>query len=88
MSQSEVPFRLLERLPEELLQDIVERLDHHDLGALQLTSRWGYDVATPLLWREVVLTDCRTTHGSEYTVDDHDDTPLIKVLITLVRYVC
>ncbi|KAK4555359.1 hypothetical protein LTR86_007656 [Recurvomyces mirabilis] len=76
-------FRLLHQLPEELRQDVIERLQQADLLNLQVTSKWGYDVASPLLWREVLLTDCRTEH--EDAVDDHDDTPMIKVLLTLIR---
>jgi hypothetical protein len=79
----EAGFRLLEQLPEELLQDVLERLDRTALSALQHVSRWGYDAATPLRWREVRLIDCRTHY--EDGIDDHDDTPLIKVLITLIR---
>ncbi|KAK4543471.1 hypothetical protein LTR36_005614 [Oleoguttula mirabilis] len=72
---------LLYRLPEELLQDILERLDSGSLSRLNLVSRWCYEVATPLLWREVELVDCRTQH--EESVDEHDDTPLIKKLLVL-----
>ena len=53
-------FQLLQRLPEELLQDIFERLD--TCAALSLVSKRYYRLATPLVWREVNLRDCRTAH--------------------------
>jgi len=83
------PFRLLHRLPEELLQDVMERLDHAALSSLNLTSRWCYGVATRWLWREVELTDCRTrrhgegTEEGEMVSDEHDDMPLVKKLLVL-----
>ncbi|TKA67579.1 hypothetical protein B0A55_10181 [Friedmanniomyces simplex] len=76
-------FQLLPRLPEELLQEVLERLKQSDLKSLQLVSRWAYHVAVPLRWREVELVDCRTRY--EDGVDEHDDTPLIKVLLVLAR---
>ncbi|KAK3697145.1 hypothetical protein LTR37_017641 [Vermiconidia calcicola] len=76
-------FQLLQRLPEELLQDILERLSKHDLSLLNPASRWCYRVATPLIWREVQLVDCRTLHEDE--TDDHDDTPFLKKLLVLIR---
>ena len=72
---------LLHRLPEELLQDVLERLNPDSLRALNSTSRWCYEAATPLLWREVELVDCRTLHSEG--VDEHDDIPLIKKLLIL-----
>ncbi|KAK3070351.1 hypothetical protein LTR53_010615 [Teratosphaeriaceae sp. CCFEE 6253] len=80
---SAATFQLLHRLPEELLLDILERLERPDQECLQLTSRWGYRVATPLRWREVELVDCRTHYDD--SVDEHDDTPLIKILLLLAR---
>lgn len=74
-------FQFLQQLPEELLQDILDRLESNSLGCLNITSRWCYEVATPLLWREVNLVDCRTQH--EEGVDEHDDTPLIRKLLIL-----
>ena len=77
------PFQLLHQLPEELLQDILEHLDHFSLTQLGLTSRWCYEVATPSTWKEVTLKDCATQH--EDGLDQHDDTPLIKTLSVLAR---
>ena len=77
-------FQLLQQLPEELLHEILERLSHHDLVCLNLASRWCYEIATPLIWREVELVDCRTYHD-EGGVDEHDDTPLLKKLLILAK---
>ncbi len=76
---------MLYRLPEELVQEVLERLGQSDLRSLQLVSRWAYGIAAPVRWREVELVDCRTEYEDGF--DDHDDTPLIKVLLTLARYV-
>ncbi len=67
------------------MQEVLERLGQSDLRSLQLVSRWAYAIAAPLRWREVELVDCRTQYEDGF--DDHDDTPLIKVLLTLARYV-
>ncbi|KAK1809591.1 hypothetical protein LTR12_016041 [Friedmanniomyces endolithicus] len=74
---------MLYRLPEELVQEVLERLGQSDLRSLQLVSRWAYGIAAPVRWREVELVDCRTEYEDGF--DDHDDTPLIKVLLTLAR---
>ena len=82
------PLQLLQRLPEELLQDVIERLNKQDLYSFNLLSRWCHQVATPIIWREVELVDCRTRHENhEDAVDEHDDTPLIKKLLILAKYV-
>lgn len=80
-----MPFTLdlLQRLPEELLQQILEHLDRDALQLINVCSRWCYEKATPLIWRDVSLVDCRTKH--EETSDEHDDTPLIKKLLVLAR---
>ena len=75
------PFQLLHQLPEELLQDIIDRLDKRALDNLNLVSKRGYEVATPQLWREVNLVDCRTQRDEGW--DEHDDGPLIKKLVLL-----
>ena len=75
----------LQQLPEELLHDILERIDKRWLVELNLVSRWCYKVATPLIWREVQLVDCCTQH--EDGVDDHDDFPLLEKLVVLARWV-
>lgn len=74
-------FRLLHQLPEELLQDILPRLDAAALKSLSLASKGCYRLALPLLWRQVVLTDCETVYDD--STDEHDDTPLIRKLIIL-----
>ncbi|EMC98395.1 hypothetical protein BAUCODRAFT_423226 [Baudoinia panamericana UAMH 10762] len=76
-------IQLLSQLPEELLQDILERLDTSSLGPLSLVSRWCYGKGSALLWRDVLLEDRRTKHGDE--IDDHDDTPTIMKLAILLR---
>ncbi|KAM3422186.1 hypothetical protein BST61_g2555 [Cercospora zeina] len=80
----------LHQLPEELLQDILERLDRPALKHLSLTSSWCYKISVPHLWREVDLVDCKSSTCSAYldtldqpSHDDHDDTPLIKKLFLL-----
>lgn len=77
-------FQLLHQLPEELLQEVLERLDKHNLTSLNLASQWGRRVATPLVWREVILTDCRTIH-EDGLEDHHDDTPLLRKLLILAK---
>lgn len=81
------PFLLLQNLPSELLQHIVELLDKPDLCRLNLASRWAYEVATPLVWNDLELTDCNNdTHSHEdEVVDEHDDTPMLRKLLVLVR---
>ena len=74
---------LLQQLPEELLYDVLERIDKPDLSDLNLVSRWCYKVATPLIWREIELVDCSTEH--EDGVDEHDDTPILEKLIVLAK---
>lgn len=76
---------LLSELPEELLQEILERIEKPHLSSLSLASKWGYLVATPLIWREVELMDCQTSH--EDCSDEHDDTPIIRKLLILATYV-
>lgn len=49
-------------LPEELLQHILSYLTKPDLQQLSLASRWCRELATPLVWREVELVDCRTLY--------------------------
>jgi hypothetical protein len=80
-------FSLLQSLPTELFQDILELLDKSDLCRLNLTSRWSYELATPLIWRELELTDRTSeTHSREDdAVDEHDDTPMLKKLLVIVQ---
>lgn len=87
-------FRLLHSLPPELLQEILSYLPNPSLGTLNQTSKWSYNLTTPLIWREVLLTDRSTTHpgfaGSPRSPpvdaeqeDCHDDTPLLRKLVIL-----
>lgn len=76
------PFQLLQQLPQELLSDILAHLTDPDLSALNLASKWTSQHATPLLWREVTLTD-RTTARPNGETDHHDDTPLLRKLLLL-----
>jgi hypothetical protein len=48
-------------LPEELLHSIISFLPHEGLLNFNLLNRQCYNLATPLLWREVELVDCRST---------------------------
>jgi len=52
----------LDALPEELLQVILDHLAKPDLQQLSLVSHWCRETATPLIWREVELVDCRTLY--------------------------
>ena len=82
------PFQLLHQLPRELLLDVLSFLEKPELSCLSQTSRWLYGLATPSVWRNVELVDCRTAHpGEAHELDEHDDTPLIKKLLILWRYV-
>ena len=74
----------LQQLPEELLHDILDRLEKRSLSTLNLVSRWCYEAASPLIWRDVQLVDCRTEHEDGF--DDHDDTPLLRKLLILAKY--
>lgn len=71
-------------LPEELLQDVIELLEKCDLYSLNLISRWGYRLATPKIWNDVELVDCRTYHDHEDEFDEHDDTKIIQKLLLFV----
>lgn len=73
------PCRLFDRLPEELLQAVLALLDRKSLKCLNLASRRAYEKASPHIWREVELADCRLPHSENH----HDDTPLIKKLLIL-----
>jgi len=84
MTAQKDDFQLLLRLPEELRQDIVERLAHGDLACLNLCSKACYRLATPLLWQDVTLKDRHTIHPNGFD-DHHDDTPLIRKLIVIVN---
>ncbi|KAI5364732.1 Putative F-box domain-containing protein [Septoria linicola] len=81
-------LKLLQQLPSELLQDILELLERPALVNLTSSSKWCYDVAIGHIWREVELVDCKTEHFNENAedrsfFDDHDDTPLIRKLFLL-----
>lgn len=77
----------LAQLPEELLQETLNYLDNGTLASLARSSKWAYETAIPLLWKDVELVDCRTTHPDmPYHSDEHDDTPIIRKLIVLARY--
>nr|POE90158.1 hypothetical protein CFP56_20625 [Quercus suber] len=70
-------FRLLHQLPEELLQEILCRLESPALSNLALASHWTYVKAAAWIWREVNLVDCRTSHivwdGYDKDVPVEDD---------------
>jgi hypothetical protein len=88
--QEVMAFTLLQELPEELLDEVLVRVDRRAQYNLSLTSRWSYTHVAPFLWRDITLTDRHSCHEFEDgtgILDDHDDTPLIKILITLARYV-
>ena len=90
--------RLLQ-LPEELRLDIWYRLDKSDLSSVNLASRACYQAATPRIWRDVELVDCRrltvspssliSPDESDFHVDnnddEHDDTRIIGKLLTILK---
>jgi hypothetical protein len=74
----------LDRFPEEILQETLRYLDNHSLANFSQTCHWSYDKATPLLWEDVELVDCRKTDESTPDMsDEHDDTPIIRKLLVL-----
>lgn len=87
----------LERLPEELLQQIADLLDRQSQRNLALVNWRAWDIATNSIWREVTLVDQRTSRlvperlqeqWSPDTLlgrDEHDDTPIIGKLLVLAR---
>lgn len=78
----------LAQLPQELLQATLNFLDRPALLGLALSCRWGYHVAMPYLWSHVELVDCRENHPDmPYSSDEHDDSPIIKILMVLATYV-
>lgn len=83
---------ILHRLPEELLHDILVLLNRGSLCEFGLACHWTYAKSMPLVWRDLELGDCATKrHTGSLTVpssksfDDHDDTPTIHKLITIVK---
>jgi hypothetical protein len=104
-SSQDSPFLAL---AEELVLSITSHISRGDLCALALVSKKCHRFATPLIWKNVELTDCRAntdattghrfvtygpataTHrgrnipaGTQLSSDEHDDTPLIKILLVL-----
>ncbi|KAG9556383.1 hypothetical protein KCU71_g10327, partial [Aureobasidium melanogenum] len=80
---TEVP-NLLGKLPEEILQETLRYLDDSSLANFARLCHWSYDKATPLLWQDVELVDCRTTDPQTPDMsDEHDDTPIICKLLVL-----
>jgi hypothetical protein len=63
MPVKQKPFLLLE-LPEELLQVVLDYLPRSALKQLNFASKACRDKATPHIWREVELVDCRTNPES------------------------
>jgi hypothetical protein len=105
MSIQDSPFLAL---AEELVLSITSHIPRKDLCALALVSKKCHRLATPLIWKEVELIDCRSNTdgatgnrvvtygpitaahrgrnilaGVQLGSDEHDDTPLIKILLTL-----
>jgi hypothetical protein len=74
----------LQDLPKELLLSILDLLDRPHLVALNQTNSWFYDISLPLIWRNIELVDQSTDHG-DGGVDEHDDTPLLRLLLTFVK---
>lgn len=47
----------------------------------------SHEQANPFLWKEIELVDCHRRREVDEIekLDDHDDTPLINILITLAK---
>lgn len=83
-SPSAANMDLLGQLPEEILQETLQYIEGPDLLSFARACRWAYDKAIPLLWEHVELVDCRTTNPAAPDIsDEHDDTPIIRKLLTL-----
>ncbi|KAI9841267.1 MAG: hypothetical protein M1837_000803 [Sclerophora amabilis] len=70
----------LEALPEELLDDVIARLSRVEQCRVARISRSFYHSAVSHIYSTVHLSDC---FGPDDNGDDHDDTPIVKVLKTL-----
>jgi hypothetical protein len=66
-------MHLLE-LPEELIHSVISHLPQKDLLGVNLVNRYCYEVATPLIWREVELVDCRSTRRRPRRHDENGRT--------------
>ena len=71
----------LESLPDELLNDIFMSLDRAERYNTALVSWHCYHRVVPHLYRTIELVDCR----NEATGDEHDDTPMIRILLVLAK---
>jgi len=70
-----------ESLPDELLDEIFVRFNRDEQYNTALVSWHCYYRVVPHLYRTVELVDC----SNEATGDEHDDTPMIRILLTLAK---
>jgi hypothetical protein len=71
----------MELLPEEILVDIFELLPRSAQGHMALVNHLAYRLVTPIMYRQITFTDC----PNPSTNDEHDDTPMIRMLILFVQ---
>ncbi|KAI9877837.1 MAG: hypothetical protein M1830_002673 [Pleopsidium flavum] len=71
----------LEALPDELLNHVFEKLSEAEQYNTALTSWRCYHLIVPHLYRTVELKDCE----NPATRDQHDDTPIIRILLVLAK---
>ncbi|KAI9715841.1 MAG: hypothetical protein M1812_005661 [Candelaria pacifica] len=72
-----------ELLPDELLDDVLGRISRHDQCHVAATSKRCYNLAIPHLYRSIELVDCRGPGNGPDEYDDHDDTPMIRMIMLL-----
>ena len=71
----------MDELPDELLCQIFSYLPSRAQAQLARVSNRASRLVLPMLYYSVQLVDCY----NESTLDDHDDTPMIKMLLSLVQ---
>ncbi|KAI9767360.1 MAG: hypothetical protein M1840_005770 [Geoglossum simile] len=76
--------RSLINLPSEILDDVLSYVSKSDLCRLARVSSEYYEPALSLLYRQIRLVD-RLNPDVEADYDDHDDTDVIRILITLCK---
>jgi len=72
----------MDELPDELLCHIFSSLPSGAQVQLARVSRRASRLVLPMLYHSVQLVDCY----NESTRDDHDDTPMIRMLLSLVEH--
>ncbi|MCJ1386743.1 hypothetical protein MMC17_009869, partial [Xylographa soralifera] len=71
----------MDALPDELLDLILCKLPRLTQAQISLSSRRLSSLITPYLYHTVELVDRR----NDATLDQHDDTPMLQMLLLLIR---